>query len=30
MTCVVVTNDLEGLKFQLDRTPGNKTSALET
>jgi hypothetical protein len=26
----VVTNDLEALKFQLDRTPGNKTSALET
>ncbi|MBB3862319.1 conjugative relaxase-like TrwC/TraI family protein [Novosphingobium hassiacum] len=25
----VVTNDLEALKFQLDRTPGNKTSALE-
>lgn len=26
---VVVTNNLEGLKQQLDRTPGNKTSALE-
>lgn len=26
---VVVTNNLEGLKLQLDRTPGNKTSALE-
>jgi conjugative relaxase-like TrwC/TraI family protein len=26
----VVTNDLAALKFQLDRTPGNKTSALET
>jgi conjugative relaxase-like TrwC/TraI family protein len=25
----VVTNNLEGLKQQLDRTPGNKTSALE-
>ncbi len=25
----VVTNDLAALKFQLDRTPGNKTSALE-
>ena len=25
----VVTNDLGALKFQLDRTPGNKTSALE-
>jgi conjugative relaxase-like TrwC/TraI family protein len=25
----VVTNNLEGLKLQLDRTPGNKTSALE-
>lgn len=25
----VVTNDVEALKFQLDRTPGNKTSALE-
>jgi hypothetical protein len=25
----VVTNDLEKLKLQLDRTPGNKTSALE-
>ena len=27
---VVVTNNLESLKQQLDRTPGNKTSALET
>lgn len=26
---MVVTNNLEGLKQQLDRTPGNKTSALE-
>ncbi|MGE3692400.1 MAG: MobF family relaxase [Novosphingobium sp.] len=26
---IVVTNNLEGLKQQLDRTPGNKTSALE-
>ncbi len=26
----VVTNNLEALKGQLDRTPGNKTSALET
>lgn len=26
---VVVTNNLESLKQQLDRTPGNKTSALE-
>jgi len=25
----VVTNDLDALKLQLDRTPGNKTSALE-
>jgi conjugative relaxase-like TrwC/TraI family protein len=26
---MVVTNNLESLKLQLDRTPGNKTSALE-
>ncbi|MCY1669583.1 conjugative relaxase [Novosphingobium sp. SL115] len=26
---IVITNNLEGLKQQLDRTPGNKTSALE-
>ncbi|TAJ12090.1 DNA helicase, partial [Patescibacteria group bacterium] len=26
---VVVTNNLDHLKQQLDRTPGNKTSALE-
>jgi hypothetical protein len=26
---VVVTNNLDSLKQQLDRTPGNKTSALE-
>ena len=26
---IVITNNLQGLKQQLDRTPGNKTSALE-